>query len=77
MSKVFVVIIDEHKRKIFAGRLHYRQLKFLGKGELCKKLMKFDLDEGYLVIDKKRKVLVNGQSACNVVAKGFEMFNFF
>ena len=77
MSKVFVLVVDEEKRKIFAGRLHYRQLKYLGKGELCKRLMKFELDEGYLVIDKERKVMVNGQSACQVSARGFEVFSFF
>lgn len=77
MSRVFVVIVDEEKRKVFAGRLHYKQLKYLGKGELCKKLMKFDLDEGYLVVDKERKVMVNGQSACPLITKGFEVFSFF
>ncbi|RLE47911.1 hypothetical protein DRJ25_01220 [Candidatus Woesearchaeota archaeon] len=77
MSKVFVLLVDEENQKIFAGRLHYRQLKYLGKGELRKRLMRFELDEGYLVIDKERKVMVNGQSACPVKAKGFEIFNFF
>lgn len=77
MSRVFVVLVDEEQRKIFAGRLHYRQLKYLGKGELKKKLMKFDLDEGYLVVDKEKKVMVNAQSACTISAKGFEVFSFF
>ena len=39
--------------------------------------MKFDLDEGYLVIDKNKKVIVNSQVASDFVIKGFEMFNFY
>jgi len=77
MSNVFVLLVDEEKRKIYAGRLHHKLLKQLGKGELCKKLMQFDLDEGYLVVDKNKKVIVNSQIASDFVIKGFEMFNFY
>jgi hypothetical protein len=77
MSKVFVMVVDEVKRKIFAGRLHYKQLPFLGRGELCSKLMKFDLDEGYLLIDKDKKVVINSQNARDFSIKDFEVFNFF
>ncbi len=77
MSEVFVVIVDEVKRKIFVGKVHYRLLRKIGRGELYKDLEAFDLDEGYLMIDKRKKVLVNAQKACNVWAKGFDVFTIY